>query len=79
MMFNGNTINIAVMGEDNSLDCYAATPVDLSYWDPATIAGTGSAFSAPSLILSGLNVVQIAVQGSGQQPGGLLAGRPRRL
>jgi hypothetical protein len=79
MILNGANINIADIGEDDSLDCYAAAAVGTQAWDPVIVAGTGSAFSAPSLILSGLNVVQIAVQGSGQQPGGLLAGRPRRL
>ena len=65
MILTGNAIDITAMGEDNSLDFYSATNSatdGTGVWTPETIAGAGSAFSAPSMILAGSDV-DVAVEG----------------
>ena len=57
---DGNDVNIAVQGPDNSLLFYWA--VNGSSWHVETVAGAGTTFSAPSMNVDG-DDVNIAVEG----------------
>ena len=61
MDINGNNVNIAVQGPDNSLLFYWAVNGS-STWNTETVAGPDTTFSAPSMNVDG-NDVNIAVQG----------------
>jgi len=51
MILNGTTIDIAAMGPANTLDFYWAG-IGTGSWNPETVTGTDTDFSAPSILLS---------------------------
>jgi len=56
MLVNGNTVDIAVQGPNDSLDFYWATigtGTGTGTWHPETVAGSGTTYSAPSMIVNG--------------------------
>ena len=62
MVLDGSTIDIAAMGEDNTL-VFDWSTAGTEPWHSEFAAGAGSAFSAPSMIFNGNTLVEIAVQG----------------
>ena len=62
MNVDGNDVNIAVAGSRNKLRFYWAVN-GTSTWHPETIAGAGSTFSAPSMIVNH-NSVNISLVGA---------------
>jgi hypothetical protein len=61
MNVDGNDVNIAVQGPDNSLLFYWQVNGS-SGWNAEPVAGAGTTFSAPSMNVDG-NDVNISVQG----------------
>ena len=55
MTVNGNSVNIAIQGPHNSLKFYWAVD-GTNTWTPQTVAGSGTTYSAPSMILDGSTI-----------------------
>jgi hypothetical protein len=64
MTANNGSVNIAVLGPENSLSFFWATNGS-PYWNPGTVAKTNTTFSAPVVAVSG-NTVDIAAGPQGQ-------------
>jgi hypothetical protein len=62
MTVNHNSVNIAAMGPGHRLKFYWAVN-GTSTWNPETVAGSGSVFSAPSMTVNG-NSVNISAVGA---------------
>src|SRR5580700_6162414 len=60
VIVSGNDTDIAVQGPNESLVLYSAVD-GTSTWTPEMVAGPGTTYSAPSMILNGS--IDIAVQG----------------
>jgi hypothetical protein len=65
MITNGNSVNIAIQGPNDSLDFYWAVNGS-STWHAEQVAGTGTTYSAPSMTTDG-NSVNIAAEGASQR------------
>jgi hypothetical protein len=64
MLVNGNYVEIAVPGPNNSLEFYYAENGSPG-WNTTQVTGAGSAFSAPSMAIAPGGYVDIAVEGPG--------------
>lgn len=63
MLVNGDDTDTAVQTPDNGLTFYWAAE-GTSTWQAETVAGPGTTYSAPAMILNG-NTIGIASAGSG--------------